>query len=195
MKALRIALSMTFGLAATTTAAAPPTPSVNIANTPLPVTVQNPQTSVTVDNTSANPLPVTVQGGITVQAEPQFVGFSDDTVQGNVGLAGMHAACRDTFGAGARMCLDIEVFKTRNLQPTSVSNGWIQPTPAGVSPSYGDPSYNCSWWTDVSVNATGAVLSGERMQFFGFQYVTYLGGTPTVETAYCADARPVACCQ
>lgn len=46
--------------------AAKPNQDVNVVNIP-DVTVTNPQTSVTVDNDSANPVPVTVEGANAVQ--------------------------------------------------------------------------------------------------------------------------------
>jgi hypothetical protein len=72
MRELRLALPLVLGLGvALNTVAAPPIPDVNIINTPLPVTVetttplevtvQNQQTSVTVDNTADNPVPVELQ--------------------------------------------------------------------------------------------------------------------------------------
>jgi hypothetical protein len=193
MKALGIALSVTLGLATATTVAEPPTASVNISNTPLPVTVQNPQTSVTVDNESSNPVPVTVQGDVMVQTEPRFVGFSDDRVQGDVGLVGMHTACRNKYGGGARMCLDIEVFKTPDLQPNpSNAIGWVQPANEYVSSSNKN---NCIDWTYRSATATGTVLSGQRMQLAGTRGVQYLGGRRISRSANCDEALPVACCQ
>lgn len=49
-------------LATPNTWAATPAKDVNVINTPT-VTVTNPQTSVTVDNVANNPVPVTIQGG------------------------------------------------------------------------------------------------------------------------------------
>lgn len=52
MKIRQIVLAMTLALTAATSVAAPPVPNVVISNTPLPVTV---------DNSTANPVPVTVR--------------------------------------------------------------------------------------------------------------------------------------
>ena len=86
-----IALLLTAGISAAYAAKPPPQAQevivINDDTQSVPVTVQNPQTSVTVDNTT--PIPVDVQGGITINAtELQFVGFSNDVVLGDVGLVG-----------------------------------------------------------------------------------------------------------
>ncbi len=134
---------------------------------------------------------VDAQGGTSVAAEPRFVGFSNASVQGDAGLAGMHGACAETFGAGARMCLEIEVFKTPDLQPIpSVPSGWIQPY---QNQSLGVDT--CESWSSIGNGLNGTVLSGERMQFAGMYYITYPEGWRTETLASCSDLRPVACCQ
>ena len=166
--------------------AAPPAKDVNVINTPT-VTVTNPQTSVTVDNAGGNPVPVTIQGGVPAAAHPQFVGFSSNSVQGDVGLVGMHGECATTYGAGALMCLDIEVFKTPNLQPVpSVPSGWIQPS---ALPFSGE---DCVGWSNVVAQA--AVLSGERMNITQHE-VTYPGGVAALGEIRCNQSRPVSCCK
>jgi len=50
-----------------------PPADVNVVNTPT-VTVTNPQTSVTVDNAASNPVPVTIQGGVSVES-PQPIRY------------------------------------------------------------------------------------------------------------------------
>jgi len=181
-------------LATSNTWAAPPAKDVNVVNTPT-VTVTNPQTSVTVDNAAINPVPVTIQGGVSVAPDPQFVGFSSDSVQGNVGLAGMHGACALTYGAGARMCIDVEVFKTPNLQPVpSVPSGWIQPSNQ-ILPSDTKSHINqtCGYWASNSNDNTGLVLSGERMNILVSE-VTYSSNSAIYNAPECDQARPVACC-
>ena len=146
--------------------------------------------TVTVGNDAANPIPVTVQGGITVTSEPQFVGFSNDSVQGDVGLVGMHGACAATYGTDARICLEIEVFNTPNLQPVPpVPSGWVQ---SNASQTLNNN--NCTGWTSA-VGRTGYVLSGERMQLGGSSTYTYPGGILTTTPANCDELRPVACCK
>ena len=184
-------------LAASNTWAAPPAKDVNVVNTPT-VTVTNPQTSVTVDNSAGNPVPVTIQGGVSVAPDPQFVGFSSDSVLGDVGLAGMHGACALTYGAGARMCFDVEAFKTPNLQPVpSVPSGWIQPSNQMEWLQINDINQiTCGRWTTRSGSFNGFVLSGERMNISQAQ-VTYSNDSPPnaiYAVPRCDNARPVACC-
>jgi hypothetical protein len=175
-----LALLLTAGIAVAN-AAPPPKPpqDVNVVNTPN-VTVKNPQTSVTVDNTA--PIPVSVQDGITIQSEPRFVGFSTDSVQGDAGLVGMHGACATTYGEGARMCLDIEVIKTPNPQPTPSVAGWIQATKAYFS-GYGA---DCHGWSTAAEINTESILRGDRLQ---------LGSFNSPVSYHCNDLRPVACCK
>ena len=182
---LAIFMIATFGITANVSAARPGVP-VKIINSPT-VTVANPQTSVTVDNVANNPVPVTIQGGVSVAPPPQFAGFSSNSVQGNVGLVGMHGECAITYGAGALMCLDIEVFKTPNLQPVpSVLSGWIQTSFGGFSVD------NCRGWSDVAAQAY--VLSGERMNI-AQREVTYPGGVAAFSEVRCNQSRPVSCCK
>lgn len=84
----------------------PPGPTdVNVVNTPN-VTVSNPQTSVTVDNTS--PIPVSVQG--CSAADYEFVGNSDDPVI-TYALGSQSQACRNKFGSSARWATTKEVIE------------------------------------------------------------------------------------
>ena len=154
-------------------------PDVNVVNTPS-VTVTNPQTSVTVDNTTTNPVPVTVQGGLTASA-PQFVGFSNDSVQGDVGLVGMHGACAATYGSSARMCFEIEVFKTPNLQSVPGVIGWLQENLTSGLLFPRNSVASCFQWNVADASGVGAVLEGDGMR---------LG-----RRLSCATIIPVACCQ
>jgi hypothetical protein len=137
--------------------AEPPTRNVNVVNTPLPVTfdaaaplaveVQNPQTSVTVDNgsgnpvpvelqnpqttvtinnTDTNPVPVTVQNHSTGPSQPQFVGFSSATFDGGQGVITYTAACQQAF-PGSHMCTSAEFLNTASY-PSVSGTGWIRPT-------------------------------------------------------------------
>jgi hypothetical protein len=125
---------------------------------------------------------------------PQFVGFSKDSVQGDVGLVGMHGECSQTYGAGARMCIDVEVFKTPNLQPVpSVPSGWIQPTNQMQKDNQLGHAGTCRGWAISSSNRSGFVLSGARMNILA-EEVTYSFGASTYSSARCNQARPVACC-
>lgn len=59
--------------------AAKPVQDVNVINTPT-VTIANPQTSVTVDNTVANPVPVTVENSVTITNPQTSVTVDNNSV-------------------------------------------------------------------------------------------------------------------
>jgi len=134
---------------------------------------------------------------VSVAPNPQFVGFSSDSVLGDVGLAGMHGACALTYGAGARMCFDVEAFKTPNLQPVpSVPSGWIQPTSQMQRDTNLGNAGTCGGWSASRSDHLGFVLSGERMNI-QLSEVTYSSDSPPVaiySASLCNQARPVACC-
>jgi hypothetical protein len=134
------------------------------------------------------------QSTLTVASEPRFTGFSKNTVSADAGLVGMHEACSATYGAGARMCLDIEVFKTPELKtdPT-VTRGWLQPTSnlSGDNPG----SLSCNGW---SVNAGSAAtwLTGDMQILYGSRHyqVKHYDNRHNVNT-HCEHQLPVACCK
>ncbi len=102
---------------------------------------------------------------VTVTNEPRFVGFSNEAVYANTGLAGMHDACASTYGAGARMCLDIEVFKTPGLKSVpSVTKGWLQPTNQLSAENPG--SLSCNGWS-VNTGSSATWLTGDMQIKFG----------------------------
>ena len=127
---------------------------------------------VNVVNDATNPVPVTVQNPM---GEVQFVGFSDDTVQGGVGIIGMHTACRNKFGLGARMCRTIEVFKTTNLEPIPGVAGWIAPHVLNMDT---DTTHCTSW-------STSGFGSGQAI----------IGDSMTIQKFGCSNLFPVACCK
>ena len=134
---------------------------------------------VTVVNTT--PIPVEVQGGITIAAEPRFVGFSDSAVRGDVGLVGLHGACRDTYGPGARMCLSIEVFKTPDLESIQIpgfDRGWIAPQILDIG-NVSAERFDCFGWYGLT-EAKGLTLLADSM---------------AIVPDYCSTPFPVACCQ
>lgn len=131
---------------------------------------------------------------LTVASEPQFVGFSTDTVPADAGLAGMHEACSTTYGAPARMCLDIEVFKTPELNTdSSVSRGWLQPTSdlSGDNPG----SLSCNGWS-VNSGSAATWLTGRMQIIYGSKHhqVKRYDQRSEVNT-HCEHQLPVACCK
>ena len=134
------------------------------------------------------------QSTLTVAIEVRFAGFSNNTVSADAGLAGMHHACRSTYGAGARMCLDIEVFKTAGLKTvSSVTRGWLQPTSllSGDNPG----SLSCNGW---SVNTGGAAtwLTGDMQIIYGGKhYGSKRHDNRHDVNNHCENHLPVACCK
>ncbi len=60
-----------------------------------------------------------------------FVGFSDSTRAGDVGLRAMNKACEDKYGQGARMCTSEEIKKSwKNPFSIIVTHGpaWVNPS-------------------------------------------------------------------
>ena len=178
-----IALMLTASITANVYAAPskpPPGPQdVNVVNTPN-VTVTNPQTSVTVDNASINPVPVT--GNVTVgntspipvdvqkqasSSSMQLVGFTSGTYTGGLGLLEFARLCQQEF-PGSRMCTTKEVADSANI-PTGIptGNAWVRPLilrgdlvydlTTGFSTTQ-SANMTCRFWTD---NATynGMVVS------------------------------------
>ena len=154
---------------------------VNVTNESLGVTVDNPQTEVEIINDSANPVPVVVQGAVSGSSEPRFVGFSNDMVQGNAGLVGVHEACENKFGSGARMCSTAEVFKTPGISSyPDVAKAWVQPDSAFERTSDVPYGNNCYGWSTSTNNRFGSVFEGQRMN---------------LESDICSRYLPVTCCK
>lgn len=100
--------------------------------------------------------------------EPRFAGFSNNAVAADSGLAGMHEACRSTYGVDARMCLDIEVFKTPGLKSVSaVEKGWLQPTSylSGDNPG----ALSCNGWS-VNTGSAATWLTGDMQIIYGSKH-------------------------
>jgi hypothetical protein len=131
---------------------------------------------------------------LAVAAEMRFTGFSNNAVSADTGLAGMHHACSSTYGAGTRMCLDIEVFKTPGLKTvSSVTRGWLQPTSvlSGDNPG----SLSCNGW---SVNTGGAAtwLTGDMQIIYGGKhYGSKRHDNRHDVNNHCENHFPVACCR
>lgn len=116
-------------------------------------------------DTASEDLYISGTSTVTVTSEPRFVGFSDDAVYADVGLVGMHSACASTYGVGARMCLDVEVFKTPGLKSVpSVTKGWLQPTSFMSADNPG--SLSCNGWS-VNTGSSATWLTGEMQIKFG----------------------------
>ena len=129
-----------------------------------------------------------------IAAEPGFKGFSNSTVPADAGLAGMHEACRSTYGFGARMCLDIEVFKTPGLKTdSSVARGWLQPTShlSGDNPG----SLSCNGWS-VNTGSAATWLTGDMQIIYGSrQHSEKRYDKRFYIHEHCAEQLPVACCK
>ena len=149
---LKIIVSAVFVVFITNAYAKPPasrTKNVNVVNTPN-VTVANPQTMVTVNNGTSNPIPVagavTVSGMVTVDntnpipvnvqnaqsSAPgvQFVGFTGAFFTGNTGIVEFTREC-NRFSAGSRMCTSEEIMNTNTMPLPPALPGsllaWVRP--------------------------------------------------------------------
>lgn len=177
MKAPRIALSLTLGFAAIATVAAPPTQNVNVVNTPLLITVENPSSEVTVNNDATNPVPVTVQNQTAGPAKYQFVGFTAATYDGGQGIVTYTNTCNGEF-LGSRMCTYGEFYTTSpfpDLDANAIA--WIWPWDNKTS-STAPNNRDCSVWISTLASESGAVIRGD--------------GRAT--TAPCSSTLPIACC-
>ena len=131
---------------------------------------------------------------LVIANEPRFAGFSNSAVTADSGLAGMHEACRSTYGAGARMCLDIEVFKTPGLKSvSSVTKGWLQPTSflSGDNPG----ALSCNGWS-VSTGSAATWLTGDMQIIYGSKHYggSRFDGRHRASN-HCEGVLPVACCK
>jgi hypothetical protein len=173
----------------------PPGPQdVNVVNTPN-VTVMNPQTSVTVDNT--NPIPVDVQGGMIASSEPRFVGFSTAILRGDAGYPNINQACRDSFGTGARICLASEVANTVQLPIDSTEEfAWVNM----IRANEGELSYhgaglasNCGAFKNANPGGRDYVVSRDTGEILELN-----DSTPTnrmTALGSCGSSYPVSCCK
>jgi hypothetical protein len=81
-----------------------------------------------------------------------FIGFSAEQVAGDVGYAGMNAACRGDFGARARMCSSKEYIETpRAAAPPANAGGqlaaFVNPLIVAGGIDYsGQRRANCASW-------------------------------------------------
>ncbi len=83
----------------------------------------------------------------------EFVGFSTETVVGDVFFTGMHAACQADFGLNSRICTTPEYALSPNATVPIVPS-WVQPVP-GVQ---GDvisrrSADNCVGWANLGGTA------------------------------------------
>ena len=144
--------------------------------------------NVTDDVTTVNAASLTAPG------EPRFAGFSNNAVTADVGLAGMHEACSSTFGADARMCLDIEVFKTPGLKArSSVARGWLQPTSylSGDNPG----ALSCNGWSVNSGSAATWLTGDMQIIYASKQYGGKRYDHRHYANNHCESQLPVACCK
>lgn len=179
----------------------------------IPVTVQNPQTSVTVDNTSGNPVPIT--GSVTVDnaspipvnvqnlpsgpSQGQFVGFSTATFNGGQGMVTYTNACQQDYPA-SWMCTSKEFLETK-VYPATTGQGWIRPTFVPIGAATGN-NINYFLVHDMS----GSIASSDNpitagMSCSGWQATTvsWVGLTVIASGKFerrgCNTDFAVACCQ
>ena len=153
----------------------PPPQDVNVINTPN-VTVTNPQTSVTVDNTASNPVPVTVQNQTTGCPQYQFVGFTTSTYNGSQGILTYTNTCNQEF-PGSRMCTYGEFYTTSPFPSVDANTiAWIWPWDNKTSRGF--INNDCSAWISTLSSESGAVIRGD--------------GAATTEL--CSSTLPIACC-
>jgi len=87
-----------------------------------------------------------------------FVGFSTATVNGGVGLVGMHGACQADFGPEARMSTTTEMFRSPIATPQT-GLAWVNQT--DDLNNAGDPSRNCQGWGAATAGKYGTVVLGD----------------------------------
>lgn len=178
MKIVRAAMLLMGGFtAAANSVAAPPTQNVNVVNTPLPVTIDNASSEVTVNNSASNPVPVTVQNQTIGSPRHQFVGFTAATYNGGQGIVTYTNTCNEEF-SGSRMCTYGEFYTTSQF-PTLDANAiaWIWPWDNKTS-SVAPNNRDCSVWISTLASESGAVIRGD--------------GRATI--APCSSTLPIACC-
>lgn len=148
-------------------------------------------------------LVIVVSGLITasVQAQTadpfQWIGVTAAKFKGDAGFLNLTAACRDEFGASARMCSSVEILESNTLIP-DIGECWVravfQPIATGspgvatmdasgvyldgLSASTSPENFTCDGWSSDSSNASALVLKPSG----GFA------------VRGCGTNRPVSCC-
>lgn len=178
--------------------------SVNAYAAPVPVfvvnspkvTVENPQTSVTVDNSAANPVPVE-------QRSYRYAGHST-TFTLPAGINHMHATCQTDFGNEARMCTTREFYETPEISSITLAAApWIEPVISSMISNGSVMHYvvvggrvladglplpditgvNCNGWADPNGGHRGTVINHDPPSDAYF-----------ISWSVCNVSRPVACC-
>ncbi len=163
--------------------------------TPLPVTVQNPQTSVTIDNSEVNPVPVTVQNQASCNSGPQYVGFSSATFDGGQGVVTYTGACQQSF-PGSHMCTSEEFLNT-TAYPAVSGSGWIRPVYVPVTVTGGASTSTITESADMS----GKIDEGTSgLACRGWNTTQGANGLTVdaagrFQTQNCSTINAVACCQ
>lgn len=129
--------------------------------------------------------------------EYRFVGFSTTPVQGNAGMAAMHADCQSTFhDRGARMCTTEEVFRTPNLEDLNLppdESAWVQPIAAGVGGAVGQTLIVDQFQATITHGSTISCngWTSNNVFFAGLSYRSFSG---SFDNRSCSNSSPVACC-
>ena len=125
----------------------------------------------------------------TCESPARFVGYSAASFDGSAGIVPLHGACRDSFGADARMCSSAQVLDTLDWPAVgSTQFGWLSPVlilNTGMGQSIdvsgaqgGGGNLSCHGWAVSGVTATGLVVYGNG----------------SFRTLTCNVSQPVACC-
>ena len=186
--------------AANTYAAKPPPPGpqdVNVVNTPN-VTVTNPQTSVTIDNGSGNPVPVNVQNQIGTSTQSQFVGFTTAPFNGGQGVVTYTNACQQDY-PGSWMCTSKEFLESKTY-PATTGDGWIRPTFVPISAATGNNTdlfavHDMSGEIHVGTNAVSSGLACSGWQATQQPWIgLVVEASGGFNRHFCDTTRSVACC-
>jgi len=108
-----------------------------------------------------------------------LVGFSERTIQGDVGLFALHGLCQESFGRVSRTCTMKEVQRSVRIPNLPDVSAWVN-SEAYESVSTGRFA-DCAGW--VGSTSTGDEGVGTVVDSLG-----------RFERASCLEGHPVACC-
>ena len=111
--------------------------------------------SISIDNDSANPVPVVISDPVQVNVGTnyRYIGNTSSVVTADRGVDGFNRNCQAMFGAPARMCTSKEYFQGTGVPSLSPGDHWILPI---VTDVYYDPIGNRRWHTLY----TGGIIFG-----------------------------------
>ena len=110
----------------------------------------------------------------------EFVGFSTGTVNGGVGMLGMHSTCQVDFGPDSSMCTSEEYWRSPSAADPGLTPAWIHPIRLDVNKDFSliGGASSCQGWTKNDGGSFGSAVveNGGRLG------------------QVCDNARPVTCC-